>query len=213
MSGRSALYVTPPPKRAWVFWLMVILAAVITGVGVTAWKVRRVDGGATVTQGAQSGVWKVSTLTGSADADALTRARVAVGGLLALSREETLYYLARHDSEGRPLHSACEYRVSGPVPAARWWSITAYAEDYFLFRDAQDRYSVNSAQAMADGEGRFAARIGPRAQGRDGVAVDILTPGDRPLILTLRLYNPDAPLQQEPASLDAPRIERLGACP
>ena len=47
---------------------------------------------ARATFGQAAGPWRVSLLAGSPDADLVTRARVAVGGLLALDRRETLYY-------------------------------------------------------------------------------------------------------------------------
>lgn len=47
--------------------------------------------------GVDAGVWRVNLLAGSPNADAYTRARVALGALLALDRRETLYYIARTD--------------------------------------------------------------------------------------------------------------------
>lgn len=177
--------------------------------------------------GATSGAWRVSLLAGSAEADLYTRARVAVGGLLALNREETMYYVAERDSAGRPLRSRCSYRIGGTPPRARWWSLTAYADDYFLFEDAQARYSINGATARLDAQGRFVVVTGPAAPtGHDAPAAGaasgasasaamawLPTPGDRGLVLTLRVYNPDAALQAAPGSLDPPHIERVGACP
>jgi hypothetical protein len=162
--------------------------------------------------GAASGAWRVSLLAGSAEADLYTRAQVAIGGLLALNREETMYYVAERDSAGRPLRSRCSYRISGTPPSARWWSLTAYADDYFLFEDAQHRYSVNGARARLDAQGRFELVTGPAAPAAPGIAW-LPTPGDRGLVLTLRVYNPDAALQAAPASLRPPRIESTGACP
>jgi hypothetical protein len=46
-----------------------------------------------------------------------------------------------------------------------------------------------------------------------GAIAWIPTPGDRGLILTLRLYNPSPALQADPGALSAPRIERQGDCP
>lgn len=168
--------------------------------------------------GTAAGPWRVNLLAGHVEADARTRARVAVGGLLALDRAETMYYVATTDSRGQALRSRCHYRVSGPPPAARWWSLTAYADDFLLFDDALGRYSVNSATAVLDAQGQFTALTGPTEAGDGSGAVDrpaprwLPTPGDRGLVLTLRVYNPAPELQQAPGSLVAPRIEPLGAC-
>jgi hypothetical protein len=161
--------------------------------------------------GARVGPWQANLLAGSADADLYTRARVAVGGLLALNRAETMYYVAATDSDGQPLRSRCSYRVSGPPPKARWWSLTAYAEDYFLFPNEPRRYSVNGLNAFIDEKGAFALTSGPTDPGVAGVPW-LPTPGDRGLMFTLRVYNPDGALQAAPASLEAPRIERLAGC-
>lgn len=187
------------------------LLAVALGVA-SAWLVLRSTAG--LGGGTQAGPWRASTLAGSADADAYTRARVALGGLLALNRAETMYYVAEVDSAGAPLRSRCTYRVSGVPPKARWWSITAYAEDFFLFADDQRRYSVNGSRVVLDTGGRFSfvsAPLEPAAALR-GHTPWLPTPGDRGLMFTLRVYNPDAALVGEPASLLPPRIERLGAC-
>ena len=156
--------------------------------------------------------WQVSLLAGSPDADPYTRARVAMNGLLALSPQETLYYVARADSSGRPLRAACRYRVAGSAPEARWWSVTAYAEDLYLFPDPGHRYSVD-ATAMPGPT--FTFDTGPAFA---PVAPDpqrhwLPTPGRGGLILTLRLYQPAAALVRDPLALSAPRIERIGECP
>jgi hypothetical protein len=182
------------------------LLAVALGVG-SAWAVLRAGS----SFGDAAGPWRVSLLAGSPEADAYTRARVAIGGLLALNRDETMYYVAQTDSDGAPLRSRCTYRVSGPPPPARWWSVTAYAEDFFLFPNAPRRYSVNGATAPRDAEGRFGFVSAPQAPA--GTTLPWLpTPGDRGLMFTLRVYNPEASLAAAPASLQAPRIERLGEC-
>jgi hypothetical protein len=185
--------------------------AVALGAG-SAWMLLRNLSGPAA-GGVSVGPWRTSLLTGSPDADPYTRARVALGALLALNRDETMYYLAQTDSDGRALRSVCRYRVSGPAPAARWWSVTVYADDYFLFANPQRRYSLSSRNAVLDGQGRFALVSGPdgAAHPTDGTTW-LPTPGSRGLIFALRLYNPQPALSTAPGSLVAPRIERLGDC-
>ena len=189
------------------FWGGLGLAAMASGIGWTAWTVKRPD-----TVAISAGPWRANLLAGSMAADNATRARVAVGGLLALGRDETIYYVARTDSSGRDLRSRCEYRIEGVKPDARWWSITAYADDHFLFADAQQHFSINSASVKTDAQGRFVARSSPSDQTAEGHSPDMRTPGDRGLVFTLRLYNPSDTLQKDPGTLDAPRIESVGVC-
>ena len=163
--------------------------------------------------GAAVGPWRASTLAGSPEADLYTRARVALGGLLALNREETMYYVASTDTAGRPLRSRCSYRVAGLPPKARWWSVTAYAEDLFLFANEQRRYSVNGQTSVLDAQGRFAFVTGPVAPAAGEPLTWLPTPGDRGLFFTLRVYIPDPALAAAPGTLQPPTIEPQGACP
>jgi hypothetical protein len=192
--------------RPWWQWAVLALLAVAIGAASALWRARSHD-----KFGQAAGPWRVSLLAGSAQADALTRARVALGGLLALHRSETMYFLAGQDSQGRPLRRHCAYRVSGVAPQALWWSLTAYADDHFLFPDDQRRYSINSATAVLNDQGRFQVRVGQHPPA--GTELPWLpTPGQGGLLLALRVYKPSAALQADPSRLDPPRIEEEAPC-
>ena len=191
--------------------------AVAVGLG-SAWAVLR----SVSNYGVAAGPWRASTLAGSREADLYTRARVALGGLLALNREETMYYVASTDSAGQPLRARCSYRVTGVPPKARWWSVTAYAQDLFLFDNPARRYSVNGQTAVLDAQGRFAFVSGPVAPGAAAAPVVvpaagavpwIPTPAEGGLFFTLRVYNPESSLSAAPGTLQAPEIELVGGCP
>lgn len=156
------------------------------------------------------GAWHASLLSGSADADIYTRARIALSALVVLNREETIYFLATADDKGEPLRSRCTYRLSGTPPQARWWSITAYAEDMYLIPNPEKRYSISSANAPVDATGKFLVLTAPSAPAN--TKSFIATPGDRGLVLTLRLYNPAPLIVANPAALNVPAIERVGDC-
>jgi hypothetical protein len=97
-------------------------------------------------------------------------------------------------------------------PAARWWSVTAYGEDFHLFDAPQRRYSVNGRSAVLDAGGRFAFVSAPTEPHDAATTPWLPTPGDRGLMFTLRVYNPEAALQAVPGSLAPPRIEPIGRC-
>ena len=183
------------------------LAAVALGLGSAWWVLRTAPASL---HRVSVGAWVTSTLAGSTEADAYTRARVALEGLLALDRDETMYYVARTDDRGQALRSRCAYRVEGLPPSARWWSVTAYADDLFLFDAPNRQYSLNGVTARLDTQGRFSLSTGPAPQ--PGVHW-LPTPGNRGVVLTLRLYQPTPELQAAPAKLVAPSIQPIGPCP
>lgn len=205
MSHISGRFNRPVWRRLGVAFLLYLLA-VSLGLGSAWWVLRKAPWSA---HQVRAGAWVSSTLAGSPDADLYTRARVALDGLLALGRDETMYYVARSDDAGRPLRSRCQYQIAGLAPPARWWSITAYAEDLYLFDAPEGRFSLNGRHATLDAQGRFALVTG--AQPQAGLHW-LPTPGDRGLVLTLRLYNPAPAIVAAPAELAAPSIRRLGEC-
>ncbi len=163
--------------------------------------------------GVDADAWRVNLLVGSQNADVYTRARVALGAVLALDRSETLYYTTQHDDRGKALRAECRYRIEGSPPAARWWSITAYGADNFLFPNAERRYSVSTESAQLNATGRFSLMIGPLPESETENRVWIPTAGTGGMRLTLRLYNPTPAVQQAPGSLAAPSITLVGDCP
>ncbi len=157
----------------------------------------------------QAGAWRADLHAGSQDANMYTRASIAINALLALDRSETLYFVATKDDTGNTLRSRCNYRVTGTPPSARWWSITAYAEDMYLFDIAEGHHSLNGRTAVLDLEGRFALTAGSTEYPG---TYWLPTNGNGAMLLTLRLYNPSPQLQAAPATLQAPSIVPVGVC-
>lgn len=185
---------------------LLYVAAVVLGVA-SAWLwLTRVG-----MSGVDAGIWRTNLLAGSREADAYTRARISLGAVLALDRSETLYYTTEHDDDGNTLRAECRYRIDGTPPPARWWSITAYAADNFLFANAERRYSVSGENAPLDNQGRFMTLVGPNAADTDRFWIP--TAGTGGMRLTLRLYGAGEPLQRDPGALAAPSVKRLGDCP
>jgi hypothetical protein len=154
-----------------------------------------------------NGPWRTSFVTGSSDADMYTRARVAVGGLLALAPSETVYWTAERDAEGRPLDARCDYRVAGEELPARWWSVTLYAADQFLTENDAGRYSFSQTTLTREPGGPWSIAVSSEPKPGDWL------PSGRagatgPFSLTLRLYNPTPPVYQQPATIALPSIQR-----
>ncbi len=156
-----------------------------------------------------NGPWRTSLVTGSADAGMYTRARVAVGGLLALAPSETVYWNADSDSDGRPLDARCDYRVEGMELPARWWSITAYAADHFLIPNDASRYSFSQTTLAREPGGPWTIAVS--SEPRPGNWLPSGRPGaSGHFDLTLRLYNPAPEVYEKASTVALPRIQREG---
>jgi len=126
-----------------------------------------------------------------------------VHGLLALNRNETIYYNAARDSQGNSLAGNCIYRIIGRDPDARWWSITAYGADEYLIANRAHRYSVSKDSIVRRGDGTFVAIASRGQAGANWIPV-----GDGRFSLTLRLYNPGAAVRENPGGVNLPSIAR-----
>lgn len=186
--------------RRFAFATLAVVAGLALGVASAVWAARTPILGDMVRVGA----WRADLSAGSRDAGLYTRARVALIGLLALDRSETIYFVADSDDEGRKLDGACRYVVEGRAPPARWWSLTAYGADYFLIENPERKFSVNARSALADGNGRFRVSISAEPQPDPYIAA----PSAGPFVLNLRLYNPSPALARNASSLTAPTIRR-----
>jgi hypothetical protein len=164
----------------------------------------------TTIRGAQSGnvsdgPWHTSLLTGSSQSGPYLRGFIAVHALLALSREETVYYIAKDDSDGHALDGHCSYRLEGRDPPSRWWSITAYGADDFLIENAADRYSVSMNSVTRRPDGTFTVALSQRQAGGDWIPV-----AAEAFDLMIRLYNPQAAVVTDPAGVALPTISKAG---
>ncbi len=188
--------------RAFVVWLAVILSGLAIGVVSGAYvalagkaPVQKIDG------------WELSALAGSKLADPYTRAAVSRVGLLALTRQETLYFNRFSDDEGRPLQEGCDYRLDGQDLPARWWSVTLYAEDNYLAVNGDKAASFDATRQRASGQGGWSVFVGDKPKSG---APWISNRGGGKFSLTLRLYNPAAAAASSPATLALPHLVRLG---
>jgi len=184
--------------------LSVVAGGVLLGLFVTWLTIVRGAGmGGDVTDGP----WRTSLLTGSTEGGMALRATIALHGLFALNRHETIYYTATTDSAGKKLDGACRYTITGRDLPARWWSITAYGADDFLIANKFQRYSVSKTSVVRGADGRFTVTASEDASAANQVAT-----GDGAFSLTLRLYNPDPSVADDPAHVALPEIRESG-CP
>ena len=180
--------------------LAVLVIGTVLGLAATWFTVIR----GTMAGGVSDGPWKTSLYAGTSEGGPYLRAQIAVHGLLALNRQETIYYTAATDSDGNALSGNCLYRIAGRDPPTRWWSITAYGADDFLIPNAAARYpvSMNSVARRADGSFTITAS-------KDAAAANWIPLGDGPFNLSLRLYNPQAAVAANPVHVALPQIRKV----
>jgi len=156
--------------------------------------------------GVADGPWRTSLYAGSSEGGPYLRAAIALHGLLALNRNETIYYTAATDSDGNALSGNCVYLIEGRDPPTRWWSITAYGADDFLIPNPAERYSVSMNSVVRRTDGSFTATLSKGEGGANWIPT-----GEGHFSVSMRLYNPDPVVAADPAHVALPTIKK-GTC-
>lgn len=150
--------------------------------------------------------WKSDWSIGSTSASPYTRARIARHGLLALAKEEAVYFTNRTDSDGQFLSESCVYQLTGTSQDAYWWSITLY--------DAESRLPMNSDAALSIDQthigntDHWTALIAPTKPENTPFWISSKNAGL--FDLTLRIYRPSEKILSQPeTNVNAPEIKRL----
>jgi hypothetical protein len=153
------------------------------------------------------GSWIVWPRATDVRIDPYTRAHHLSLGLVPSNRFDTVEYEARVDDAGRSLEEDCTYVVGGPMPKARWWSMSALASDEEAEVPGEAREGLISGQLVFEPDGSFRVAVSRRLQ-----AGNWLRPPDSgPLVLLMRLYTPAKEVLRRPLAADLPSIERV-AC-
>lgn len=156
----------------------------------------------------KAGSWTAWTAAARPDADPYTRAHHARARIVPISAEMSRTYFARTDSEGKRLHSSCEYLVDGPVPEAPWWSLTVYDDRGRLVPNPSERYSFTSDTLARGPDGRLGVTLARDARHGNWLP----TGGAGRLVLQLTLLEPGASSAEEAAAAEVkslPVIRRL----
>ncbi len=153
------------------------------------------------------GPWVTRPGVGTASIDPYARAEFARSGAVPLAAGEGLSFAATTDDTGYRLLRSCAYRLGGPVPQARIWTLTATDDAGLALGGAARRSAFTSAGVVRGGDGGFTVEISPEARPGNWLPLS----GEGPLTLTLRLY--DTPLAGDAAGLARaalPGIARQG---
>ena len=149
------------------------------------------------------GPWTASPRIGTTAIDPYARAELSRSGAVPLAANEGLTFTATTDDTGYRLLRSCSYSVSGTVPAARFWSLTASGSDGRTMDNAAGRPAFTSRDVVRSIAGRFAIEVAPAARPGNWLPLS----GEGPLTLTLRLY--DTPLAGNPAEVASATLPSL----
>ena len=186
-------------------WHRYVICVALGLIGGAAYAVQQVRGG--LNDGVvSSGPWETGKSFGTVDASTLTRAKVALSGLLALPAKEAMYFTATRDSNGRALDGRCTYDVRGGTLDGRWWSVTLYEGEGWLVKNAARRWSIPASAVATDAQGRWSFTVSPDSQSGSWLPTGSAEAFD----LTLRLYHPSADIIKSPETAQMPAIDRKG---
>ena len=161
--------------------LLTLAIGAATGLGLTALSVGRSTGAGTF----RIGPWLVTPKAGTAEADHYARAVAARLGTLPLALADGLALVADQDEAGAALDGRCTYRFHGPVPPARYWTLTTAGSDFQpVVRDGF-RQGFTSYEVVRGMDGAAEVLVAPQARAGNWLP----SGGAGELRLVLRLYD------------------------
>lgn len=182
---------------------IVVCVGVALGLGATWLSIEHGFGFGAV----KAGPWTAWPRSGAPDADPYARAALARRGELPLGLSEGLTFIAAADSSGDKLSADCAYEISGTMPVARYWTLTASSVAGNLIGNAASRYGFTSAEILREAHKDFVISIARGVQSGNWLPLA----GAGEFVLTLRVY--DTPVSATASVLRAtnlPVIKRTG---
>lgn len=152
-----------------------------------------------------NGPWATALNYGTSGTDSVTRASVALRGILALPSTETVYWNASTDSDGKPLDGSCTYAMTGTALDARWWSVTYYDKKGYLVANPANIWSFSGAAVPPQERAAWRVTISPA---RPAAGHWLPSAKGQGFDLTLRMYNPGKGFRAAPDNAMLPTIKR-----
>ncbi|WP_110750688.1 DUF1214 domain-containing protein [Phyllobacterium leguminum] len=133
-----------------------------------------------------AGQWTAYPAAGTPQADPYTKARDARSGTLALGVAEGVTFQASRDTAGRLFDRDCTYRITGPTPPARFWTLYAADRSLAPLPSPPDMPpAIHSRQLLRHQDGSFIITVSPKAQAGNWLPIS----GSGPFVLVMTFYD------------------------
>lgn len=154
----------------------------------------------------KAGNWRSDWSIGAVSADPYLRARIARFGLLALSKQEAVYFNLSADNQGAALREDCTYALSGGRQDALWWSITLYDSNSRLPMNTDNALSIDATKVGA--VQNWTAMISPERPKTGGLWLS--SQNAQQFDFTMRIYRPSQAVLEAPEThVNPPQLRRL----
>jgi hypothetical protein len=133
----------------------------------------------------KAGPWVAWPRTGTSELDPYTLAKLSFFNEIPLGAAEGLKFIATSSSSGAPLTGKCDYKVSGGLPQARFWTLDIYSRDGKPLAGESNRPGLSSAELLRPSEGGFEIVLSRNARPGNWLSL----PNDGRFCLALTLYD------------------------
>jgi hypothetical protein len=174
------------------------------GIGLTRYVISHSSGFGAITIGA----WEAFPKAQTDQADPYAKSHRAKSGRLLLGSAEGLTFYAANDDNGASLNAACTYTVSGDIPPARFWTLSATdLENRPISARPGLPSALNSHDVLYHADGSLTFTVSSKPAPGNWLAI---TPGRR-FHLALTLFDTPAAGNSGLIDLTVPTITK-GAC-
>lgn len=165
------------------FFILLVLCISIIGGGVSVWYALKANEGIGAVV---IGQWTAFPDVGTPDADPYSKARASREGLLVLGRAEGLSFTALADADGARLKRQCSYRIEGPMPAARFWTLHAADREGSVIHGGERRLAaLHSYQLLRHSDNEIMISAGGHPAPGNWLAIA----GSGPMSLVLTFFD------------------------
>lgn len=153
------------------------------------------------------GSWKAFATRGTPEADPYSKARFSREADLALGSAEGITFIARQDDNGAPLHLHCAYRIAGPLPPARFWTLHARdASGKVIHAPGTRAPALHSYALLRDGDNNVATTVSRHPSPGNWLAVE----GSGEFSLVMTFYDTAMASGARITEIELPQITQVG---